>query len=238
MRLHHLLGERRPALAAWERCRQVLRDELGIAPSPATVALAEQIRSPERLSSLALRRADAALRRVEAPFVGRAAELARLRERGGGRRRPAGRRSGRRQDAPCAGGPARGVDGRRALRSDRPRGAAARRHRGAARAVRSARAAGAPRDPRRRRPERSGAPAAGALGRSRAASSFASLRRRERLAFVGCARRRHRRRPRKRRWRRGSASSTPSARPSTAWPAPEAASGSTTRNGPTSRPSP
>ena len=74
MRLHHLLGERRPALAAWERCRQVLRDELGIAPSPATVALAEQIRSPERLSSLALRRADAALRRVEAPFVGRAAE--------------------------------------------------------------------------------------------------------------------------------------------------------------------
>ena len=81
MRLHHLLGERRPALAAWERCRQVLRDELGIAPSAATVALAEQIRSPERLSSLALRRADAALRRVEAPFVGRAAEVARLRER-------------------------------------------------------------------------------------------------------------------------------------------------------------
>ena len=76
MRLHHLLGERRPALAAWERCREVLRDELGIAPSPATVALAEQIRSPERLSSLALRRADAALRRIEAPFVGRAAEMA------------------------------------------------------------------------------------------------------------------------------------------------------------------
>ena len=84
MRLHHLLGERRPALAAWERCRRLLRDELGIAPSPATVALAEQIRSPERLSSLALRRADAALRRVEAPFVGRAAEAARLRERGAG----------------------------------------------------------------------------------------------------------------------------------------------------------
>ena len=51
-------------------------------------------------------------------------------------------------------------------------------------------------------------------------------------------RRRRRRRPRRRRWRPGSASSTPSARPSTASPGPAAASGSTTPNGPTSRPSP
>jgi DNA-binding SARP family transcriptional activator len=43
MRLHHLLGDRAAALAAWRRCQTVLRDELGTAPAAETVALAREI---------------------------------------------------------------------------------------------------------------------------------------------------------------------------------------------------
>jgi DNA-binding SARP family transcriptional activator len=81
MRLHHLLGERAAALEVFERCRALLRDELGLEPLAATVALAERIRAAEHLAPLVARRADAALRRLDAPLIGRDAEAARLRER-------------------------------------------------------------------------------------------------------------------------------------------------------------
>lgn len=42
MRLHHLRGDRAAALAAYERCVQILDDEMGTAPSSETRALARQ----------------------------------------------------------------------------------------------------------------------------------------------------------------------------------------------------
>lgn len=80
MRLHFLLGDRSAALEAYERCRTLLRDELGLEPLAATVALAERIRAAERLAPLAARRVDASLRRLDAPLIGRDAEAARLRD--------------------------------------------------------------------------------------------------------------------------------------------------------------
>ncbi|MBB6015400.1 ATP-binding protein [Deinococcus radiopugnans] len=44
MTLHHRRGDRGAALQAYERCRQVLRDRLGVEPLPETQALAERIR--------------------------------------------------------------------------------------------------------------------------------------------------------------------------------------------------
>jgi DNA-binding SARP family transcriptional activator/tetratricopeptide (TPR) repeat protein len=44
MTLHHGRGDRGAALQAYERCRQVLRDRLGVEPLPETQALAERIR--------------------------------------------------------------------------------------------------------------------------------------------------------------------------------------------------
>jgi tetratricopeptide (TPR) repeat protein len=43
MRLHFLRGDRGAAVAAFERCERVLRDELGLAPSPETQALLAQV---------------------------------------------------------------------------------------------------------------------------------------------------------------------------------------------------
>lgn len=43
MRLHHLMGDRAAALAAYRRCEAVLDEELGAAPAPETVALAREI---------------------------------------------------------------------------------------------------------------------------------------------------------------------------------------------------
>lgn len=77
MRLHYLLGERAAALDTFERCRHVLREELGLEPLPETAALAERIRAAEKLAPLATRAA-AGLVRFEAALIGRAAELARI----------------------------------------------------------------------------------------------------------------------------------------------------------------
>ena len=58
IRLHYLLGDRAAALAAFERCRAVLRVELGVVPDRETSALAETIRrsasgiAPERAQAL------------------------------------------------------------------------------------------------------------------------------------------------------------------------------------------
>ena len=43
MRLHHLLGDRAAALAAYRRCEAVLDEELGATPAPETTALAREI---------------------------------------------------------------------------------------------------------------------------------------------------------------------------------------------------
>lgn len=43
MRLCYLLGDRARALAAYHRCQEILRRELGLSPFPATVALARAI---------------------------------------------------------------------------------------------------------------------------------------------------------------------------------------------------
>lgn len=77
MRLHYLLGERAAALDTFERCRHVLREELGLEPLPETAALAERIRAAEKLAPLATRAA-AGLVRFEAALIGRAPELARI----------------------------------------------------------------------------------------------------------------------------------------------------------------
>ncbi len=45
MRLHSMLGERQEALARFERCCQILKQELGLEPLPETIRLAERIRS-------------------------------------------------------------------------------------------------------------------------------------------------------------------------------------------------
>jgi len=43
MRLHHWIGDRSAALAAYQRCREALRQQLGVEPLPETVTLAEEI---------------------------------------------------------------------------------------------------------------------------------------------------------------------------------------------------
>ncbi|MBN1993321.1 MAG: tetratricopeptide repeat protein [Anaerolineae bacterium] len=73
-------GQRSAALAQYERCRQILADELGVGPSSTTIALYEHIQT------MALREQFPAKRPHNlpcsiSPFVGRATELAQLRER-------------------------------------------------------------------------------------------------------------------------------------------------------------
>lgn len=92
-------GDRAAALAAYERCRQTLRDGLGVEPDPATAALAAQIRAgasepprpregpggaprvgPAEPAGPArpLGRPPASLPAPPTPLIGRAAELAEL----------------------------------------------------------------------------------------------------------------------------------------------------------------
>jgi DNA-binding SARP family transcriptional activator len=85
MRLCHLLGEDAEALKQFEVCRQALVEELGVDPSPETVALADEISTRSGLARPPL--LPAAARPVRAPLlerpdrlplVGRGAELAEL----------------------------------------------------------------------------------------------------------------------------------------------------------------
>ncbi|HMQ55873.1 MAG TPA: bacterial transcriptional activator domain-containing protein, partial [Anaerolineae bacterium] len=50
MRLLALTGQRSAALVQFESCRQLLAEELGVAPNPETVALHQQIQSGKLLS--------------------------------------------------------------------------------------------------------------------------------------------------------------------------------------------
>lgn len=52
IRLHAALGQREAALAQYERCRVLLRDELGLAPMAQTEALVAQLRHPTKVDPL------------------------------------------------------------------------------------------------------------------------------------------------------------------------------------------
>jgi predicted ATPase len=81
MRLNFLRGERALALDFFERCCKMLREQLGLEPLPATVALAEQIRAADRLAPLFARSGSRGPARFDAPMVGRVAELQLLQNR-------------------------------------------------------------------------------------------------------------------------------------------------------------
>ncbi|MFB9993862.1 AAA family ATPase [Deinococcus oregonensis] len=80
IRLQALVGERAPALARFERFRTLLDEELGLEPLPETVALAEQVRSG-LLTLTAAEPTDAVPTLERLPLTGRAAVLARVRQR-------------------------------------------------------------------------------------------------------------------------------------------------------------
>lgn len=79
MRLHYLRGDRAAALAAFDHCERLLRDELSARPGAETLALLAQIESAEAPAPLRSRPAPAAMLRPPR-LVGRDAEWARLRE--------------------------------------------------------------------------------------------------------------------------------------------------------------
>ena len=92
MRLLALTGQRSAALVQFESCRQLLAEELGVAPNPETVALHQQIQSGKLLLPAESRPPPAASPPAKARpphnlpaqtthFVGRTAELAALRDR-------------------------------------------------------------------------------------------------------------------------------------------------------------
>jgi predicted ATPase/DNA-binding SARP family transcriptional activator len=88
MRMLAMSGERAAALKQYERCRQILADELGVEPDPETIALYKRIQagdirrqSDAVLTSPARSRSRSAARhlpRQSTPFVGRERELVEL----------------------------------------------------------------------------------------------------------------------------------------------------------------
>jgi DNA-binding SARP family transcriptional activator len=52
MRLRYLAGDRTGAIRQFERCREALREEFGIAPGERTRLLYEQLKSDDRLPQL------------------------------------------------------------------------------------------------------------------------------------------------------------------------------------------
>jgi DNA-binding SARP family transcriptional activator len=76
MRLHYLAGDRAAALLAFDRCEQVLKDEVGARPSAPTLALLDTIVASERLAAGPDRRLPAAVLRPP-QLIGREAELRR-----------------------------------------------------------------------------------------------------------------------------------------------------------------
>lgn len=83
MRLHATAGERAEALRVYERCREVLKRELGMEPSPATRALYESLRQGRPLPEIeeAPPPEPAKVLVRELPLVGRQWECRRLLER-------------------------------------------------------------------------------------------------------------------------------------------------------------
>jgi len=84
MRALALSGQRSAALAQYETCRDVLREELGVEPSEETSALYERIRDGQDLSGFLKPDRSAGLSNLPAqltPFIGRQRELAKVAER-------------------------------------------------------------------------------------------------------------------------------------------------------------
>jgi DNA-binding SARP family transcriptional activator len=77
IRLHLRMGDRSAALRAYESCRQLLDEELHVAPAPETKALGDQIRASAP-ASRELGTTIPPVRLFEGPFVGREVELAQL----------------------------------------------------------------------------------------------------------------------------------------------------------------
>ena len=77
MRLLAAAGQREAALRQFERCQAVLAAELGLQPMPETVALAQSLRGTSATTAVALPLPQRAWPE-RLPFVGRAAEVARL----------------------------------------------------------------------------------------------------------------------------------------------------------------
>jgi DNA-binding SARP family transcriptional activator len=76
MRLHHQRGDRAAALAAFDRCEQMLRDEFGARPSAPTLALLEQVQNSRLPATTAARAVPASVLRPPR-LVGRADDWAR-----------------------------------------------------------------------------------------------------------------------------------------------------------------
>lgn len=76
MRLHYLAGDRAAALLAFDRCEQVLKDEVGARPSAPTLALLDTIVASERITAGPDRRLPAAVLRPPR-LVGRDDEMRR-----------------------------------------------------------------------------------------------------------------------------------------------------------------
>lgn len=79
MRLLSRLGQRSAALVQYEKCKQLLWNELGVDPEPATVALYEKIRRGDSETATTAVRHNLPAQLL--PFFGREAELSRVRER-------------------------------------------------------------------------------------------------------------------------------------------------------------
>jgi DNA-binding SARP family transcriptional activator len=78
MRLHYLLGDRAAALAAFDACEQVLKDEVGTRPSAQTLALLSTIEAAREVSAPRLLRAVPASVLRPPRMVGRDRALSRL----------------------------------------------------------------------------------------------------------------------------------------------------------------
>ncbi len=74
MRLHYLAGDRAAGLLAFDRCEQVLKDEVGARPSPLTLALLDTLQASERTPGVQERRLPAAVLRPPR-MVGRHEDL-------------------------------------------------------------------------------------------------------------------------------------------------------------------
>ena len=74
MRLHYLGGDRAAGLLAFDRCEQVLKDEIGARPSPATLALLDTLQASARADAAPERSLPAAVLRPPR-MVGRHDEL-------------------------------------------------------------------------------------------------------------------------------------------------------------------
>jgi DNA-binding SARP family transcriptional activator/tetratricopeptide (TPR) repeat protein len=77
MRFEYLLGNREAALAQFEECRRLLKEELGLEPLPTTVQLAQQIRAAQKLEPSAPVQLSGA-KALRIPLVGREKALSEL----------------------------------------------------------------------------------------------------------------------------------------------------------------